>query len=234
MPNNPVQIILNDQDFHAAPDPGQAPRNKDFFDGADAAFAVHRSRTLLIAIDGVYRRARGRSLRPCGLSPGPDARRGRWRSLIAPWAGFYRPTNFRVSVPKPWGTLYFRAPLILPGWTATPHWEAAEGIWLSRSSIASPDGEPYKAPTAARAEVGAIRVDRDPRRRIKSETFQSPPAPWRPSRDPRAVSGYHVELFETPRAIRSLRTIPALGRIALRRSLEQVLLSLGAGATPVT
>ena len=42
MPNNPVQIILNDQDFHQAPEPGQPPRTKDFYDGADAAFAAHK------------------------------------------------------------------------------------------------------------------------------------------------------------------------------------------------
>ncbi|MGH1560261.1 hypothetical protein ACRAWD_26735 [Caulobacter segnis] len=41
---NPVQIILNDQDFHQAPEPGQPPRTKDFYDGADAAFAAHQGR----------------------------------------------------------------------------------------------------------------------------------------------------------------------------------------------
>jgi hypothetical protein len=52
MPNNPVQIILNDRDFHQAPDPGQPPRNKDFFDGADRAFVAHQL-VLLATIDRI-------------------------------------------------------------------------------------------------------------------------------------------------------------------------------------
>lgn len=52
MPNNPVQIILNDHDFHQAPDPGQPPRNKDFFEGADKAFVTHKA-SLLAAIDRI-------------------------------------------------------------------------------------------------------------------------------------------------------------------------------------
>lgn len=52
MPNNPVQIILNDRDFHQAPDPGQPPRNKDFFEGADREFAAHKA-TLLASVDRI-------------------------------------------------------------------------------------------------------------------------------------------------------------------------------------
>ena len=52
MSNNPVQIILNDTDFHQAPEPGQPPRNRDFFDGADRAFADHKA-ALIAAVDAV-------------------------------------------------------------------------------------------------------------------------------------------------------------------------------------
>jgi len=52
MPNNPVQIILNDRDFHQAPDPGQPPRKKDFFEDADKAFVAHKD-SLLAAIDRI-------------------------------------------------------------------------------------------------------------------------------------------------------------------------------------
>ncbi len=35
MPNNPVQIILNDDAFLRAPEPGRRGTEKDFFDGND-------------------------------------------------------------------------------------------------------------------------------------------------------------------------------------------------------
>lgn len=88
------------------------------------------------------------------------------------------------------------------------------------------DNEPYKAPTIARAEIGAI------------ETIEIAPAEQKRAfstaaalaaiDDPRAVSGYRVELFETP-SERVIADDP-IGRIALRRSLERLLLSLGLDA----
>lgn len=71
MPNNPVQIILNDQDFHQAPDPGQPPRNKDFFDGADQAFARHKQ-SLLASIDAIIAEIRQSPYGPAAYSPPLD------------------------------------------------------------------------------------------------------------------------------------------------------------------
>lgn len=54
MPNNPVQIVLNDDSFLRAPDPGRAGPDKDFFEKHDRAFALHKAALLarLDEIDG--------------------------------------------------------------------------------------------------------------------------------------------------------------------------------------
>lgn len=43
MSNNPVQIVLNNEAFLRAPEPGQRGPHKDFFDDSDKAFQKHRA-----------------------------------------------------------------------------------------------------------------------------------------------------------------------------------------------
>lgn len=43
MPNNLVQIVLNDRDFLEAPEPGRSGPEKDFFDADDDGSARHRA-----------------------------------------------------------------------------------------------------------------------------------------------------------------------------------------------
>jgi hypothetical protein len=110
MANNPVQIILNDQDFHRAPEPGTPPRSRDFFEKADEAFAAHKA-ALLAAVDAIIARLQ--------VSPyGPLAYlRVQMRSEAL--AKSYRPVGWlfkRDQFPcvgaDAVGTLYFEAPLI--------------------------------------------------------------------------------------------------------------------------
>ena len=42
MPNNPVQMVLNDSAFLRAPEPGRKGAEKDFFDGNDQGFIAHK------------------------------------------------------------------------------------------------------------------------------------------------------------------------------------------------
>lgn len=46
MPNNPVQIVLNDELFIRAPDPGQMGPDKDFFEENDHGFVAHKAAML--------------------------------------------------------------------------------------------------------------------------------------------------------------------------------------------
>lgn len=118
MPNNPVQIILNDRDFHQAPDPGRPPRNKDFFEGADKAFVTHKD-WLLAEIDRIideirtspygpavstavqYPATRRSKIRPRGGDRRHGARAyqiaGACHGALAPWAKT-APSDFRTFV----------------------------------------------------------------------------------------------------------------------------------------
>ncbi|MHC2627259.1 hypothetical protein ACVIW2_009346 [Bradyrhizobium huanghuaihaiense] len=221
MPNNPVQIILNDRDFHQAPDPGKPPRNKDFFEGADRAFVAHQT-SLLAAVD--------RIIDEIGKSPyGPAAylrvqmRNEALAKSYRPVWWLFKPDQFPCVGADAVGTLYFRAPLIYLRALRRRIEEAEPSVEIKYRRS---DNEPYKAPTIARAEVGAIEtIEIAPPEQKRSFSTAAALASLE---DPRAVSGYQVELFETP-SERVIADDP-LGRIALRRSLEHLLLSLGMGA----
>ena len=224
MPNNPVQIILNDQDFHQAPDPGQAPRNKDFFDGADAAFAAHRF-AMVATIDAVIAELKKSSYGPAAylrVQMRDDALAKSYR----PVGWLFKADQFPCVGADAVGTLYFRAPLIyLNG--LRRRIEAAElTVEIKHRKL---DGEPYKAPSAARAEVSAIEsIEIAPPEQKRTFSISAALAALQ---DPRAVSGYQVELFETP-AIRSSRTIPwAASRCAAALSRFCCRLERARGAT---
>lgn len=221
MPNNPVQIILNDSDFHQLPEPGQPPRNKDFFDGADRAFIAHQS-SLLASIDNIIEEISKSPYGPAAYLKVQMRNEALAKSYRPVWH-LFKQDQFPCVGADAVGTLFFRAPLIyLKNLRQRVQIaEAAVDIKYRRS-----DGEPYKAPTIARAEVGAIEsIEIAPPE--QKRTF-STSAALAAIEDPRVVSGYQVELFETP-SERVISDDP-LGRLALRRSLERLLLSLGVGA----
>ena len=221
MPNNPVQIILNDQDFHEAPDPGQPPRNRDFFAGADRAFVAHKQ-TLLTAIDAVIT-----ELRDSPYGPATYLRVQMRGEAVAksyrPVTWLFKPDQFPCVGADAIGTLYFRAPLIHLSALRRRVQEAEPTVPTKHRKS---DGEPYKAPSLARAEVGAIESLKIAPPELK-RTF-SVSAAIAAFDDPRAASGYQIELFETPDD-RVISDDP-VGRISLQRTLEQLLLRLGPGA----
>lgn len=221
MPNNPVQIILNDRDFHQAPDPGQPPRNKDFFEGADREFAAHKA-TLLASVDRIIEHLAKSSNGPAAYLK-VQMRNEALAKSYRPVHWLFKHDQFPCVGADAVGTLYFRAPLIyMRG--LRDRIQAAE-LTVEKKYRQS-DGEAYKSPSAARAEVGAIESLEvaSPEQKRSFSTAAAIAA----LDDPRVASGYQVELFETPVA-RVIADDPT-GRIALRRSLEQLLLSLGRGA----
>ncbi|GAA0304874.1 S8 family peptidase [Rhodovulum strictum] len=221
MPNNPVQIILNDRDFHQAPDPGQPPRNKDFFEDADKAFVTHKA-SLLGAIDRIIDEIRISSYGPAAYLKVQMRNEALAKSYRPVW-WLFKPDQFPCVGADAVGTLYFRAPLIYLK-SLRQRIEHAEASVETKYRRA--DSKPYKAPTIARAEVGAIEtIEIAP---PEQKRAFSTAAALAALEDPRVVSGYQVELFETP-SDRVIADDP-LGRIALRRSLERLLLSLGMGA----
>lgn len=234
MPNNPVQIILNDRDFQQVPDPGQFPRNKDFFEGADRAFVEHQN-ILLAAIDRIIVDVTGSPYGPATYLK-VQMRNEALAKSYRPVSWLFKSDQFPCVGADGVGTLYFRAPLIYLRKLRQRIQEAEPSVAIK---YRQKDNMPYKAPTVARAEVGAIEsieiVSPEHKRDFSIETALSA------FENPRVVSGYLIELFETS-SDKVIADDP-LGKIALRRSLEKLLLSLdngtrsyfafGIGRTPI-
>lgn len=221
MPNNPVQIILNHSDFLRAPDPTQGGGGKDFFPDADAAFDAHK-RALMAAIDRVIAHIKASPYGPAAYLK-VQMRSEALAKSYRPVRHLFQPDQFPCVGAEAVGTIFFRAPLIyLEG--LRRRIETAE--YTVATNISRNTGKPYRAPTPARSEVGAIEsIEIAPPANKRSF---STAAAMQMFQDPRTVSGYHIELFETPGD--SVIADDPLGRIALRNSLQELLLGLGAGA----
>ncbi len=221
MPNNPVQIILNDRDFHRAPEPGQPPRNKDFFEAADEAFKRHKQ-ALIAAAEVAADEIRH--------SPHGPAAYLKVQMRTEALAKSYRPVGYLFIADQfpcvgadAIGTLYFRASLIFMDALILRMNRAETEVAIKYRQS---DGEPYRASTAARAEVGAIEsIEIAPA--VEKRQFSTAEAMGLFD-DPRTVSGYQIELFETP-ARREISDDPT-GCSALTRSLEGLLKEFGKGS----
>lgn len=214
------QIVLNDTDFHALPDPGQPPRPKDFFAGADRAFIGHRKG---LAAD-VQRIIEDVEKSPYGpatylkIQMRTEALAKSYRPVYA----LFKPDQFPCVGAEAVGTLYFRAPLIYLRGLKTRIEEAEDTV---RTAYRQNDGEPYLSPTIKRAEVGALEsisiAAPSEKRDFSTATAMTMFA------DTATVSGYQIDLFEAlePEEIAA----DATGRTELYRSLEKLLLSFGPG-----
>jgi Subtilase family len=188
MPNNPVQIVLNDDRFIRAPDPGRGGPDKDFFDGNDRAFEQHKE-VLLSALSSIEAR----------LETSPDGPLAyvRVRMRIEAIAKSYRP-NRAIFLPEQFpcvgaaapGELFFRMPRV---YLQRLRSRIAQADMRSEKRT-SADGKSYIFVSRARSELGAIEtieIARPDRKR----TFAAA-AGVSASLHPNAASGYIIELFE--------------------------------------
>ena len=221
MPNNPVQIILNHSDFLRAPDPMQGGGGKDFFPDADAAFDAHKH-ALMASVDQIIAQIKASPYGPAAYLK-VQMRNEALAKSYRPVRYLFQPDQFPCVGAEAVGTIFFRAPLIyLEG--LQRRIEAAE--YAVATNISRNTGKPYQAPSPARSEVGAIESIEiaSPANKRSFSTA----AAMQMFDDPRTVSGYQIELFETPGD--SVIADDPLGRFALRNSLQKMLLGLGAGA----
>lgn len=190
MPNNPVQIVLNDQAFLRAPEPGRGGPEKDFFAGQHSGFQKHRD-GLAKAIDTIEKTI-------ANWPHGPVAY-VRVVMRIEALAKSYRPnralfTSDRfpcVGAGSP-GELFFRVPLAHISTLRTRILKAEDVTQLRQPA----QGDPYHFVTRERCEVGAIEtIEITPpggkRRFAAAAAVQA-------FSDPRAAGGYVIELFERP------------------------------------
>ena len=221
MPNNPVQIILNDRDFHQAPESGQPPRNKDFFDGADAAFKRHKA-ALLTSLKQAKTEIAEQEFGPAAYLK-VQMRTEALAKSYRPISYLFKPAQFPCVGADAVGTLYFRAPEYYLDALIRRMNEAEIFV---ETKFRQSDGESYKSPSAARAELGAIAsIEIAPP--VEKLQFSVAEA-MRLLSDPASVSGYQIELFETPE--RREIADDVTGCRALLASLERLLLGLGQGA----
>ena len=221
MANNPVQIILNDADFLRAPDPGQGGGNKDFFEKADVQFDAHKKR-LLQAIDEIIAAVQSSPYGPATYLK-VQMRDEALAKSYRPVTWLFQKDQFPCVGAGAVGTLYFRAPLI---YLAALRSRIDTAEYSVKYNISKNTGERYAATTAARSEVGAIdSIEIAP---VYEKRGFSTAAAMQMFEDPRTVSGYHVELFETP--TQDVIADDPLGRFALLNSLQRMLLGFGSGA----
>ena len=189
MPNNPVQIVLNDDSFIRAPDPGRAGPDKDFFEGNDRGFADHKAAMLgkLTAIETVIGAWRFGPMAYVRVRMRAEAIAKSYR----PSRSLFLPDQFPCVGAAAPGELFFRLPRLYID-RLRSRFDSAE--LRAESRISSRTGERYHYVTRARSELGAIEEIEIAPPDIKrgfatSDAVQAMLSPL-------AASGYIVELFE--------------------------------------
>lgn len=220
MPNNPVQIVLNDAAFLRAPDPVRAGEDKDFFQDNDAAFIAHR-KAMVAKLDQF-----DDELATSRFGPVAYVRVRMRQEAIAK---SYRPNRALfikdqfpcVGAGAP-GELYFRLPRIHLS-RLRARFESAEDRGQARVSKA---GRAYHFVTRTRSELGAIEsleiAPPDSKRRFSAaDAVQA-------MLQPSAASGYVIELFEQG-ALDVPANADVLGLRQSFESLQREIGQLGAG-----
>lgn len=220
MPSNPVQIILNDTDFLRAPDPGKGGGNRDFFENADIQFEAHK-KLLLQSIDNIILTINASEYGPAAYLK-VQMREAALAKSHRPVSWVFQKDQFPCVGADAVGTLYFRAPLIYLTALRKRIDQAEQTVTIN---ISKNTGKPYPATTPARSEVGAITsIEIAP---VGGKRNFSTAMAIQILSDPKTVSGYYIELFETP--AQNVIADDPLGYSALLNSLQQILLSFGAG-----
>ncbi len=188
MPNNPVQIVLNDDRFIRAPEPGRGGPDKDFFNGDDDAFEQHKRAILnsLASIDDHLEK-----------SPDGPLTYIRVKMRIEAIAKSYRP-NRAIFLPEQFpcvgaaapGELFYRMPRL---YLRRLRSRIAQADMRSEQRTTS-EGKTYVFVSRARSELGAIEII-EIARPDRKRTFAAA-AGVSASVHPNAASGYIVELFE--------------------------------------
>lgn len=220
MSNNPVQIVLNDDSYIRAPDPGRAGPDKDFFDGNDRGFAAHK-KAMIERLDEIDAKLASSRFGPLAYV--------RVRMRTEAIAKSYRPNRSLfirdqfpcVGAGAP-GELFFRLP--------RHHLHRLRNRFGSAEergeTRVSRNGNAYRFVTRARSELGAIE-DIDVAPSDSKRNFSAAQA-VQALLQPSAASGYVVELFEQ----RPLEDEISDDVLGLRRSfdtLQHDIASLGQG-----
>lgn len=221
MPNNPVQIILNSDDFRRPPEKSAGGPRKDFFDYSSQDFVKHKL-SLLHYVEKVRNHLVESRFGPATYLKVQMREKGLAKSY-RPIKRIFTPDRYPCVGAAAIGTLFFRISLTQID-ELIGRIDRAENN-VSAKKLRGTDKE-YKNPSIERSEVGAVEsfslISSDEKRRFSTSEA------LRIFQDKRTVSGYQIELFEYPDQKydpNDLSGIPAL-----YKSLETLLHSFGAGS----
>lgn len=193
MPNNPVQIVLNSQDYILRSEVNPGGQNKDFFKGRNAAFVQHKAH-IVSQLTDIQRSLQN--------APQDEVLYAKVELQTAAWAKSHRPTQKLFPARKQvyvggaeLGSMVVElTPDDIPRIVS-----AVEVAEESVVEVADKNGVRKPKPTRTRSEVGAIKDIRPygtaDRRRFSVEQA----ARW--LADPRTGGAYYVETFISPKSI---------------------------------
>ncbi|RJF88112.1 hypothetical protein D3874_14695 [Oleomonas cavernae] len=216
--NNPVQIVLNDNDYITAPEPGRSGPPFDFFAGRDAAFAKHKAK-LAGRLSEV-----SKTLEKVGVDgQGYIKVRLREEALAKshrPIRSMFVPSEFPCVGAAGLGELFYLASAKNIGGLINVVAEAE----LTTNWVEGRDGKVRAQPSKVRSDVGAIEDVSLPDPIAKRDFDAKTAVSW--LSDPRTGGFYIVELFENP-VLAQRRTGRSRGRLA--ESVQSLFSQLGAG-----
>ena len=220
MPNNPVQIVLNDSAFLRAPDPGRAGPDKDFFNGDDEKFLKHQQ-AVVAALDAIDERLAASPQGPLTYIR-VKMRTEAIAKSYRPNRALFSPDQFPCVGAGAPGELYFRLPRIHLRRLRARMLEATAKSELRKSE----NGNSYIAVNRQRSELGAIQVLEiaPPTQKRTFSASNAVSALLHPS----AASGYVIELFEHA-PLQTAGMDDVLGLHRSFQSLQSLLRSSGGG-----
>lgn len=224
MANNPVQIVLNDNDYVVAPEPGKGGPPYDFFADRDEDFVKHKAK-LAMSIEKVAAK----------LSSPTTGRAGyirvklRDRALAKshrPVRALFKPEIFPSVGAAGLGEIYYFA----ESEQLAALVNAVSEAETTTNWVETQDGRMEARPSIARSEVGAVEEVSIPdpisKRRFDAQTAVD----W--LSDSRTGGYYILDLFENPR-LAERRVLDVVGTLAdepsLSNSLEALVRELGEG-----
>jgi hypothetical protein len=217
---NPIQYVLNGEDFLQAPEPRRKGEEKDFFENRDAAFAEHK-RALLAAldtIDAIITQARHGPATYVRVLMREEALAKSYR----PNNALLTPDRFPCVGAGAIGELFFFLPRVHIAELRRRISDAEPAV----NVVTAKSGRVYRATTRLRSEVGAIQhIEILPPGEKRAFSAASAVQSFL---EPNAFPGYRVELFEVP-PLHEIAT-DRWGRRELFESLFQLLYALGQGA----
>lgn len=193
MANNPVQIILNAQDYVRRADVNPGGNNKDFYAGRDAAFVQHREQLAgqVAELGHMFKRLAQ-----------DDVVYAKVDLQAMAWAKSHRPIKkvFPTTAQAYVGGAELGSMVVELSQSDIPRVisaiESAEEVVKEREDR---KGNLKPKPTRARSEVGAIKSIRAYSSADRRKFSLEQAAKW--LADPRTGGAYYVETFISPKSI---------------------------------